>query len=160
MEAREPIKLDEETWRMLFDTAWGARENSYSPYSGFSIGAAILTSAGEVFFGTNVENASYGLTACAERVAMWNAVSSGSLSPGTLIACALVADLDARTWQDGARRREGFDIQPEIIAPCGACRQVLFEFAAPGCMIGAADGEGNLRFWTVAELLPDAFGRG
>ena len=114
--------------------AEAARERAYAPYSGFRVGAALETAAGTIVTGCNIENASYGLTICAERSAIAAAVSSGERKFRRL---ALVSDA------------------PEPIAPCGACRQVLAEFA-PDMPV---DSYGTTRqvTWTVAELLPAGF---
>lgn len=113
-----------------------ARARAYAPYSLFAVGAALLTEDGRAFTGCNVENASYGLTVCAERVALFKAVSEGATRFSALaVAC-------------GAGP----------CAPCGACRQVLYEFA-PDLLVIMADGEG--RGWRTArlsELLPHGFG--
>lgn len=91
----------------LIDLAWQAREQAYAPYSKFKVGAAVLTTNGMTFPGCNMENLSYGLTLCAERVALGSMVAAGHRS---LLAIAVVADTS------------------EPISPCGACRQVLAEF--------------------------------
>ena len=106
---------------------------SYSPYSNFPVGAALLTRSGRVITGCNIENASYGLTVCAERVAIWKAVSEGETE---FVALAVV------TGTGGS--------------PCGACRQVMAEFA-PLMPVVIADSSGGRRVTTVSDLLPDAF---
>jgi cytidine deaminase len=111
-----------------------AQEYAYAPYSNYRVGAALLTRSGQVFLGANVENASYPLTICGERVAVFNAVSAGELE-FEAIAVA--------TANGGG--------------PCGACRQVLREFA-PELPVYIADAAGAFRYTTVAELLPDSFG--
>lgn len=119
----------------LVKKALEARENAYAPYSNFAVGAALLTGDGEVFTGCNVENASYGLTVCAERVALFKAVSRGKR---TFSAIAIAAGTD------------------DYCSPCGACRQVLAEFGGD-TRVYMANRKG--RYWemTVAELLPAAF---
>jgi cytidine deaminase len=111
-----------------------ARENAYAPYSEYPVGAALLTRSGKIYLGANVENASYSLTVCAERIAIFKAVSEGERE---FEALAVV------TSNGGS--------------PCGACRQVLREFA-PDLRIYIADAEGNHRRTSVSELLPDSFG--
>jgi cytidine deaminase len=96
-------------WEMLLQAAQAAAKNAHAPYSGFHVGAAVLTAGCEVFSGCNVENASYGLTNCAERTAIFSAVAK--LGPKVVVnAVAVVNDRDVPC------------------APCGACRQVIYEF--------------------------------
>ncbi|HEU68206.1 MAG TPA: cytidine deaminase [Candidatus Acetothermia bacterium] len=120
----------------LVAAAVEARERAYAPYSGFRVGAALLSKGGRVFTGCNVENASYGLTVCAERVALFRAVSEG------------VREFEAIAVACG----------DSPCSPCGACRQALYEFA-PDLTVILADGEG--RRWEVvslSDLLPQGFG--
>lgn len=119
----------------LVARAWTARENAYAPYSSFMVGAAILTADSQVYTGCNVENSSYGLTICAERVALFNAVAKGQRH---FKALAVVADTAA------------------YISPCGACRQVLAEFGG-ATKVYLANRDGEFMVTTVAELLPMAF---
>jgi cytidine deaminase len=111
-----------------------AREYAYAPYSGYHVGAALLTRSGRVYLGANVENAVYSLTVCAERAAVFKAVSEGERE---FEALAVV------TSNGGS--------------PCGACRQVLREFS-PRLPIYIADVDGNYRQTSVNRLLPDSFG--
>jgi cytidine deaminase len=121
----------------LFQAARRARRRAYCPYSRFSVGAAVETSDGRVFTGSNVENASYGLTICAERAAVFNAVSAGARRIARIaVACPPTAGKDA-----GLRM------------PCGACRQVLAEFMDPDAQI-IVDRVGVFR---LKELLPTPF---
>ncbi|MGB0775180.1 MAG: cytidine deaminase [Akkermansiaceae bacterium] len=121
----------------LIAAAVAARNSAYAPYSKFQVGAALLTESGEVFSGCNVENASYGLTNCAERTAVFKAVSEGH-TKFTAIAISV----------------------PGAGSPCGACRQVLNEFN-PQLKVIITDGAGNnIRETSVDELLPEAFGPG
>jgi len=120
--------------RALLKLAIEARKRAYCPYSKFPVGAALLCADGTVVTGANVENASYGLCLCAERVAMFKAVSEGKHGFVKLaVAC-------------GA----------DYCRPCGACRQVLFEHA-PDLEILMGSPEGSFKRTTVRELLPDAF---
>lgn len=121
----------------LIAAAARARERSVSPYSKFKVGAALLTGNGEIISGANVESASYGLTCCAERVALFNALTSGKKN---FVAVAVVARA-----KDGA-------------SPCGACRQLLSEYA-PDAKVFVADSDKlkEIREFTVRELLPSAF---
>lgn len=119
----------------LLQAAVEARLRAYAPYSHYQVGAALLTTSGLVFTGCNVENASYGLTICAERAAIFKAVSEGEQHFKTLALCL----------ESGG-------------SPCGACRQVMHEFA-PGLQILIGDPEGRLlNETTLDRLLPDAFG--
>lgn len=119
-------------WDTLVESAWSAREMAYAPYSNFAVGAALLSADGRVFLGCNVENISYGLTQCAERVAIGAAVAAGVKE---FLAVAVVADTGVP------------------ISPCGACRQVLAEFGVPVVML--ANRSERLEF-TLDELLPRA----
>lgn len=123
------------TEKTLFETAVNAAENSYSPYSKFSVGAALLTESGEVFTGCNIENVSYSLTNCAERTAIFKAVSEGK-TEFRAIAVAGGKDKDFS--------------QP--CNPCGACLQVMSEFCDDDFKIILSD-----RVYTLGELLPRRF---
>lgn len=123
----------------LLDAAREAAEVAYAPYSHFQVGAALRLKNGRVITGCNVENASYGLTVCAERVAVWKAVSEGH----TKIDAVAV-------WAQ--QRPHG------SVTPCGACRQVLVEFGSPDLKIIFADAQtGAPKTMTLAQLLPEAF---
>jgi len=130
-------KIDKASKVRLVQAAAGARNRAVAPYSKFKVGAAWLTRNGEIISGANVESASYGLTCCAERVALFSALTGGKRQ---LIALAVVA----RT--------------PRGPMPCGACRQLLAEYA-PAARIWVADSRrpGKIREFTVQELLPAAF---
>ncbi len=117
----------------LISLAIEARKRAYAPYSHYEVGAALLTASGQVYTGCNVENASYGLSICAERTAAVKAVSSGECE---FVAIAVVT-------ADGG-------------TPCGACRQVLAEFG-PHMRVLVADASGNCKAYWLDELLPDAF---
>jgi len=119
----------------LIKAASAARERAYAPYSSFKVGAAILTAEGRYYTGCNIENASYGLSCCAERVALFKAVSNGERS---FEAIAITAGTD------------------DYCTPCGACRQALAEFN-PAMKVYMANGRGDYKLRTVAELLPAAF---
>lgn len=119
----------------LINTARAARERAYAPYSNFRVGAALLTAEGRLYNGCNIENASYGLTICAERVALFKAVSNGEKN---FAALAVISG--------GA----------EYCTPCGACRQVLIEFA-PEMDVYMCNSRGEYKRQTVAALLPLSF---
>ncbi len=140
--------VDPEQIEALVAAAWAARRNAYAPYSRFRVGAAILTSRGVIVAGCNVENASFGLTNCAERTAIFAARAGGQLGAAggrvrgggaTIVAVAVV----------------GRGATPP--SPCGACRQVLNEFG-PGCLVVCENLQGIRLETTLAELLPHAFG--
>ena len=124
--------------RQLVDAACAQRLRSYSPYSRFRVGAALLGRSGTVYLGTNVENASFGLSICAERAAVCRAVADGERAFEAIAICA-----------DGS----------EPTPPCGACRQVLLEFGADlvVLMAGNRGAEGPVRQSTAGELVPLAF---
>ena len=125
-----PLTDDDVT---LYERARAASTHAHAPYSRFPVGAALLTDGGQVFTGANVENASLGLTCCAERTAIFTAVSAGH---SDLAAIAVHADA-------------------ESAPPCGACRQVMAEFAPQLRVIWRRDGE--LVASSLGDLLPDAF---
>ena len=116
--------------------ARAARDRAYAPYSQFDVGAALLADDGRVIPGANVENASYGLSMCAERTAAFRAASEGARR---LVAVAVVASNEEPTW------------------PCGACRQVLWEFG-PDMVVVSEGSAGRREERRLADLLPDAFG--
>jgi cytidine deaminase len=125
--------LKEEIAQDLVRQAIEARRRAYVPYSSFPVGASLLTRSGKIFTGCNIENASYGLTVCAERVAIWKAVSEGETE---FEALAVATNIGG--------------------SPCGACRQVMAEFA-PDMPVLIADLNGQITPLSVADLLPLAF---
>ncbi len=127
--------MEEEVLDRLIDAAEEAASHSYSPYSGFPVGAAVLTAGGNIYAGTNVENASYGATMCAERVAIFKAVSEGE---DKILALAVYTSAAAYAY------------------PCGMCLQVLSEFAEDIPVIVA--GDAGMKRFTLSELLPHRFG--
>ncbi len=118
----------------LIDAALTIRKNAYAPYSHFLVGAAVRTKTGRIFTGVNVENASYGLTLCAERAAIVQAVTAGEREFSSL-AVAVEASFPA--------------------APCGACRQVLAEFGVQEIILCTTDKQ--IKVFSLADLLPEAF---
>jgi len=127
--------MDSRKIQELLRKANEALKNSYAPYSGYRVGAALFTKTGKVYTGTNIENASYGLTICAERVALFNAVNEGERE---FIAIAIVSDDPSK---------------PPF--PCGACRQVLAEFS-PSMEIIVKKGD-EVIIKNLKELLPYSF---
>ena len=122
----------------LIEEAKKGRAQAYVPYSKFKVGAALLTKEGKVIRGANIENASYGLTNCAERTAIFKAVSENERS---FSAIAVVADTEGP------------------VSPCGACRQVLSEFCDPDMPVYLSNLKGDIMETTVLKLLPHSFSK-
>lgn len=122
----------------LLAAAREAQASAYAPYSNFAVGAAALTSDGSIYRGCNIENASFGLTVCAERVALFNAVGDGRMD---IVAVAVVTSA------------------PKLCKPCGACRQVIAEFSQADnpIIVLCASHSGEAEMQTITELLPDTF---
>ncbi|HZK57416.1 MAG TPA: cytidine deaminase [Clostridia bacterium] len=123
------------TYEELIEKAMEAKQNAYAPYSGFSVGAALLTKEGKVYTGCNIECASYGATNCAERTAIFKAVSEGERN---IEAIAIVSNSD------------------NYIYPCGICRQVIMEFGSK-IKIVVARSEHDFKIHTIDDLLPNSF---
>jgi cytidine deaminase len=132
----EKQKATDKQWKLLLRTARGAMKKAYAPYSNFRVGSALLTTSGKVFSGCNVENASYGMTNCAERTAIFSAVAQ--LGPKLEIrALAVVNDHGVPC------------------SPCGACRQVIYEFGPDATVFyQGAKGEKEAH---ITALLPEGF---
>ena len=120
---------------ILISAASRARENAHAPYSQFRVGAALRANSGRIFTGCNIENSSFGLTVCAERVAVFKGLSEGERR---FDAIAVVADTERLT------------------PPCGACRQILWEFCRDAEVV-LANLSGQITMRRVSDLLPDAF---
>ena len=131
-----PKAISATALKKLERAAKAAAAQSYSPYSKFAVGAAILTADGTVFSGCNVENASYGLCNCAERTAIFSAVAQGHRR----IRCVVV-----------------YTPTTKATAPCGACRQVIYEFGVDARVVSVSDGKDRIDT-TISALLPRAFG--
>lgn len=125
--------------KLLMQKAQEARSFSYSPYSHFRVGAALLTESGKIYTGCNVENAGYSATNCAERTAIFKAVSEGERD---FVAIAIVGGREGET--------------SEFCSPCGVCRQVIAEFC-DGNFIIILGNEDSFKQYTLNELLPFAF---
>lgn len=126
----------------LIRAAFAARKMAYTPYSHFQVGAALLAKNGQVFTGCNIENAAFGPTNCAERTALFKAVSEGVTG---FEAIAVV----------GSRQGE---VNTLVTSPCGVCRQALYEFGGPGLLVLMAKSETDYIETTLGELLPYGFG--
>lgn len=127
--------MDRRLIEKLVQQARSAREKAYVPYSKFPVGAALLTKQGEIYSGCNIENAAYGLANCAERTAIFTAVAAGATE---IEVIAVIADTK------------------NPVAPCGACRQVIWEFN-PEMKVILSNLQGEICQYTIAELLPEAF---
>jgi len=129
------VQIDNK-WQAIVESSKKAYELAYAPYSKFHVGAAALTEKGVVVKGCNVENASYGLTVCAERNCIAQAIISGETK---LTKMAI------------------FTKEEQLTPPCGGCRQVIAEFFPQDAQIMSVNHLNNYKVWTVAELLPNAF---
>lgn len=127
-------------YKELYKMAVEAAKGAYSPYSGFCVGAALLCDDGTVFTGCNIENASYSVTVCAERVALFSAVAAGKRN-FTAIAVAGSGNGDFSS----------------ACPPCGVCRQALAEFCSPSVIVILSDGKGGVAEYTLGEILPMSF---
>lgn len=125
----------------LCQAAVNAMNDSYSPYSGFKVGAALLCRNGEVFSGANIENAAYTPTVCAERAAFFRAVNNGKRD---FVAIAVAGGKNG--------------VITGACPPCGVCRQVMAEFCGPDFKILVVNGDDTYNKYTLGELLPEAFG--
>lgn len=128
--------MDEQKKKELVSQADAMLNKAYVPYSNFPVGAALHTKEGKTYTGCNIENASYGLSNCAERTAIFKAISEGEENFDYLVIT-------------------GGTVEP--ISPCGACRQVMVEFFEPDMKVLLTNKEGKVNETTVAELLPGAF---
>ena len=126
-------------YQELLQQAEKARKFAYAPYSGFCVGAALLTDDDEIYQGCNIENSAYGPSNCAERTAIFKAVSEGKLK---FKAIAIVG---------------GMGDQLQFCPPCGVCRQVMSEFCSPDFEIVLMDKDGSPKLFTLKELLPESF---
>lgn len=127
---------------VLIEKAIGAAQHSYSPYSNYKVGAALMTEDGQIFEGCNVENASYGATICAERTAALKAVYAGR-----------------KKFKIIAIYGENAEGDPDFAFPCGICRQFLAEFAAPDMKVLICKSPDQYQEYSLAELLPAQFSK-
>ncbi len=128
----------------LIESALAVRQNAYTPYSNYKVGAALLAASGQIYVGCNVENASYGATICAERAAVVQAISAGEHE---FTALAIVG------YAEDQR-----DANDTFAYPCGICRQVLSEFCHPDMPIVIARSTSDYRLSSMSALLPESFG--
>ncbi len=128
--------IPEDLLEQAVQAALAVRKRAYAPFSGFRVGAAVVGASGRVYTGVNVENSSYGLTICAERVALFRMVTEGERR-----ALAVVVATDT----------------PAPVMPCGACRQVLYEFGGPDLRVIAVTLQGARREVRLGDLLPEGF---
>lgn len=131
------MTIPPDIWSKLTEVARQSRENARAEYSGFRVGAAVYGRNGQIFGGCNIENATWGLTVCAERVALWKALSEGV---DQFLALVVMAD------------------SSELTPPCGACRQIIWEFAGD-IPIRMMNLRGEARETSAGTLLPNAFDR-
>lgn len=122
--------------KQLFEVAQEAMKNAYAPYSHYTVGAAIICDDGQIYSGVNIENASYGLTNCAERTAIFKAISEGHQHVSRIVII------------NGTK---------ELSKPCGACRQVMSEFMGPEDIVYLANCQNDFKEFTFKEILPLAF---
>lgn len=128
-------------YEILIREAFEARENAYVPYSTFKVGAALLTQTGKIYHGCNIENAAYSPTNCAERTAVFKAVSEGERNFTAIAVCG------------------GYEVDTQFCFPCGVCRQVLMEFCDPDTfIIIVAKSPAEYSQYLLKDLLPHGFG--
>lgn len=141
--SKDQGRLAAQLVQRLVKEARQAQKRSHAPYSGFKIGAAVLTANGDIFGGANVENSSYGATVCAERVAIWSAVTdsqrNSSMTSGLLDVVCVVSS------------------SPEAWPPCGMCRQVISEFAHADTLVLTQGLKGPVKSYKFSELFPESF---
>ncbi|MBE6587237.1 MAG: cytidine deaminase [Ruminococcaceae bacterium] len=124
----------------LVRSAFAAMQNAYAPYSGYTVGAALMTRSGKVYLGCNIENAAYGPTNCAERTAFFKAVSEGERE------FSMIAVVGGKGGKVNS-----------LFVPCGVCRQVMAEFCDGDFEIIVAENEKNYKIFTLSEMLPMGF---
>lgn len=133
--------MNDEIYKKLIEMAFNAREKSYCPYSNYAVGASLLTDDGKLYKGTNIENASFGATICAERAACVNAIGNGAMK------IKIIAIVGGKVNED-----------TEYAYPCGICRQFLNEFCDEDTMVIVAKSIKLYKVFKFNELLPKAFG--
>lgn len=140
MSEKDKNEIGLESWSLLTAKAKQASNKAYAPYSHFYVGAAALTTTGGIVQGCNVENASYGLTVCAERNCIAQGVINNESSSAVEYSAMVI-----------------YTEQEKLTPPCGACRQVISEFFPQDAQIMATNHVNDQKIWTVKQLLPDAF---
>lgn len=138
--AEEDDAISTETMRALIEKALDMRNFSYTPYSNFNVGAALLCDDGEIYGGCNIENAAYGPSVCAERTAIFKAVSEGR----KIFKAIVIA----------GGPKEGIK---DFCPPCGVCRQVMVEFCKPDFKVVLAKSEEEYKIFRLSELMPESF---
>ena len=139
--------VDKETLTKLIDKAFEMKEKAYCPYSKYHVGAGLLATSGKIYGGFNIENASYPATVCAERTAIFKAVSEGEKKFSAIVICG------------GAEGVESKGLETDFAFPCGVCRQVLREFCDPkNFIVYVACSKDKYNTYTLEELLPHSFG--
>ena len=144
----ETFVIDENMKKRLIREAMAILPNSFAPYSHYNVAAAVLTSTGKIYSGVNVESSLLSCTICAERNAIFHAVAQGERR---IVAIAIVGGLNASSQEELTSL--------DYCTPCGVCRQVMRDFAAPDRMaVICAKSETDYREWTLEQLLPESFG--
>ena len=139
--------VDKETEKKLIEKAFEMKEKAYCPYSKYHVGAALLSKSGKIYGGHNIENSSYGATICAERTAVFKAVSEGDREFVAIAICG------------GAEGSKPQGLETDNAFPCGPCRQVLREFVKPKeFKVYVCPSEDKFNVFTLEELLPHSFG--
>lgn len=136
------MQISQEQKKMLIQSAMQARENAYTPYSHYAVGASLLTKSGKVYQGCNIENASYGATNCAERTAFFKAASEGYREFAAIAIAGGMAGCEPKDYA----------------YPCGVCRQVMMEFCAGDFLILVVKNMDDYKEYSLDELLPFGFG--
>ena len=151
---QEDLSMKEEVTALLIKEAFKARKMAYAPYSNYLVGAALIVPSGNIYTGCNVENASYGLTICAERNAIFKAVSEGQRHINAIAIVGGALDANIASVED-----DSFIVNGDYAYPCGACRQVMAEFLPESGDIDVivARSLDDYKLYKLSELLPGVF---